>query len=309
MSYRLKRREPVPVGIRRVVTEQIDDCVRQLDGAAGDAFDAAVHESRRSFKRIRGVLRLVRDELGNTVYKHENRTFRDLGRQLSPVRDAYVMLATLDKLAERYPNRLPVDYLETLREKLHAEHRARRTGNTDGENPSEGILRELRAARTRLPDWPLDTDSFDALAPGLARIYRQSAEALETARASQAADDYHELRKRVKDQRCHTRLLRPVWPQTMKTRDKELKRLTDLLGNEHDLSVLLERLLGESREPSGQSARFLVFELIEEARSDAREELDLLAGRLFAEPPAVFVNRLAAYWDEWRSAAARLPAG
>lgn len=300
MSYRLEDEEDLPGGVRRIVREQIDRSLAALANAEGDDLDEAVHESRRCFKRIRGALRLVRNALGKSVWRRENRTFRDFGKRLAGVRDAYVMQETLARLKARFPDDLPRDYTDRLEADLVREHQAGRDGLVQHEAMAAAVVEGLREARARVDDWPLERDTFDAIAPGLHRIYRQAGKALHAARDNGDAEDFHDLRKRTKDHRCHVRILRPIWPKTMKTRDQELKRLADLLGEEHDLSVLEERLRREARAPADRRAKQLLFDAIEHARRDLREAIDPLAGLLYAEEPDEFVHRVEVYWREWR---------
>ncbi|HEY7087968.1 MAG TPA: hypothetical protein VH518_07755 [Tepidisphaeraceae bacterium] len=83
MSFKLKRKETVPEGIRRVVCERIDRAVQSLDGNGRRkrVRDEAVHEARKRFKQVRGALRMVQDELGEKGFDRENRTFRDAGHR------------------------------------------------------------------------------------------------------------------------------------------------------------------------------------------------------------------------------------
>ena len=50
-----------------------------------------VHAARKRLKKIRGVLCLVRPELAEW-YRVENVRYRDVGRDLSQIRDAQVMI-------------------------------------------------------------------------------------------------------------------------------------------------------------------------------------------------------------------------
>ena len=43
---------------------------------------AAVHEARKDTKKLRSVLRLVRESLGDSNYRRENNRFRDAARNL-----------------------------------------------------------------------------------------------------------------------------------------------------------------------------------------------------------------------------------
>ena len=65
-------REGVPAGIERIIREQIERAIEELTGQTNNSQDEAVHEARKCFKKIRAVLRLVRDELPQAVYQREN---------------------------------------------------------------------------------------------------------------------------------------------------------------------------------------------------------------------------------------------
>ena len=77
--------------------------------------DDAVHQVRKHFKQVRGALRMVRKELGGKQFNRENRTFRDAGRPLSEVRDAKVMVDTIDELTEHYKGQLTSRSFNRLR--------------------------------------------------------------------------------------------------------------------------------------------------------------------------------------------------
>ena len=66
MAYHLKTGERVPDGIRRTAREELESAANQLEGRAGATRDEAIHEARKSIKKVRGVLRLMRPELGET---------------------------------------------------------------------------------------------------------------------------------------------------------------------------------------------------------------------------------------------------
>jgi CHAD domain-containing protein len=104
MPYRLKAHESVPEGIKRIAGEQIERAIKELTDSELDPHES-VHQARKRFKKIRGVLRLVREDLGE-IYSDENAWFRDTGRELSAVRDAEAMLETLDKLRDGYDEQL-----------------------------------------------------------------------------------------------------------------------------------------------------------------------------------------------------------
>ena len=81
-AYRLKRKESPAKGVRRVAVGRAEHAVEQLcDGESDPA--KAVHTARKDTKKLRSVLRLVRDSLGDSRYRRENDRFRDAARNLA----------------------------------------------------------------------------------------------------------------------------------------------------------------------------------------------------------------------------------
>ena len=100
MSYRLDPDRPLSVELRRVALECVDDALRRLGGLDGDGVEAiptAVHEVRKRCKELRGLVRLLRSVLGD-AYQPLNIEVREAGRELSPIRDAQVLLSTVEGL-------------------------------------------------------------------------------------------------------------------------------------------------------------------------------------------------------------------
>src|SRR5947208_439602 len=100
MSFQLKPGESARKAVKRLARKQLDAALAELRPRKGG--DAIVHDARKRFKKVRAVLRLVRAELGERAYQRENKCFRDAGRPLTEVRDAKILIETLDKLTEHF---------------------------------------------------------------------------------------------------------------------------------------------------------------------------------------------------------------
>ena len=91
-KYRLHDREAAAEGVRRVARGQLDLATEALEDGSAQNRDEAVHEARKALKRLRALVRVARDELGDDVYRRENVAFRDAGRKLAGSRDAAVVI-------------------------------------------------------------------------------------------------------------------------------------------------------------------------------------------------------------------------
>jgi CHAD domain-containing protein len=241
-EYRLQPDEPAPDGVRRIARGQIDLAHDELAGDGHGDIGDAVHEARKAFKRLRALARLARDELGDEAYRRENETFRDAGRALSGVRDAAVLLDTVDDVIARHAGELSDGAFGALRDALADEARTAHDAIEDDRAAIDGVLVTLDAARERVAVWPLPEHEADVaiLAPGFKRIYRRGRRALRAAEADPGTESLHELRKRAKDLWHAAQIVRPAAPKKLKKVGRRAHGLSDAVGEDHDLAVLLD---------------------------------------------------------------------
>ncbi len=276
--FRLDQDEPVPDGLTRISLGQLDTATDALQDGSDEDLAESVHEARKAFKRLRAIIRLARDELGEQAYRRENRTLRNLGRRLSAARDGKVLLDTLDSLSQRHPELTPSD-VGALRELLAAERMTAEQQIQRGGDVSE-VVRQLHELRPRAADWPLAQDGLASLAPGFRRTYRRARRAYRRARRNPTSENFHELRKRTKDLWYTAQILRSASPDRMERLAQDAHQLSDLIGEEHDLGVLAERVEMEpNRRIDGLP------EVIERRRSELRAEALALGKRLFRRKP------------------------
>jgi CYTH domain-containing protein/CHAD domain-containing protein len=298
-SYRLKKKEPVAKGVRRIARGRAEDAREELSGAIdGDDLAAAIHAARKDMKKLRAVLRLVRDGLGDEVFRKENRRYRDAARLLAASRDAEVKVETLDALEERFDGDMPSEAARRWRATLERE-REEIIGAEQGEMKSriDATLAALEAGIAEIPKWPLKTDSWELLEPGLLRSYRRSRREWKRTRSAASVESVHEWRKRVKDLWYQLRIVRKAWPAAIGATADQAHELADLLGDHHDLALLADDLQG--REAVGD--RQALAALVERRQQELLEEALELAARLLAEKPKAFRARFKAYWQAWRA--------
>jgi CHAD domain-containing protein len=293
-AFRLKEGEPVPEGIRRIAGGRIDDALDELRGKSDSGPEEAVHEARKDMKKLRALLRLVRGEIGEKTYRRENDCFRDAARELAGVRDADVMLATLTGLEERYQADLPADAAGGLRQALEA-HRVSTAAGTRGQ-ASEAAIEMLKQARARVPDWPLERDGFDAVEDGLRRIYRRGRRDWRAADKEPSTEHLHEWRKRVKDLWYHCSILQETWKPVMKALADEAHELSDRLGDDHDLAVLLAWAHEHATSLDGMDRVHAFEAVVRSRREELQAEAFAYGARLYADKPGVFAERMERWW-------------
>jgi CHAD domain-containing protein len=297
MAYRLKRGESVIRGLKRVAREEMEQAGGQLSGHKKPGRDEAIHDARKSIKKVRALLRLASAEQEG-IYGRENARLRDIARRLSKFRDAFAIIETFDELKKKFP--------PETRNKLGSVRLAltkRRSQSAREEDVGIVILEAataLRRAAKRVKTWPLRADGFAAIGPGLEETFRAGRKALARVRKDARADNLHELRKRVKDHWYHLRLLEDLWTDVIKATENSLKDLETLLGNDHNLVVLGETIMADPAFYGEKKAIDLTIHLIEKYQKELREQSLVLAARIYEEKPRALTRRMAGLWDAWR---------
>ena len=308
MAFEFEPGESVADGVRRIVGSQVARAAAELGGADAFGLEEAVHAARKRFKKARAVVRLARGGLGRKVADRENARFRDAGRPLSEVRDAAVLIATLDGLAERGGDWGIAESFGQARGLLVGRHAAIRGRVLDRDDVLPRLVAVLDEARRDVRRWEFDGGGWDLIEAGLGRIYRQGAGAFGHAAAAGTDDNLHEFRKRVKDLWYALTILGPIRPGSTRPRLDQARDLAEHLGADHDLAVLRDLLSTDPDLKGGDGGANPLLPLIDAHRADLQAQALPLGASLYDERPRRFVARFRTYWRAWRaeSRAARL---
>lgn len=295
MAYSFKTADrTVTDGVQRMALAQLTLALEAMDDMAL-TLDQKVHATRRRIKKVRALIRLVRPVF--PAYEDENAALREAAKRLSSARDAAVVIETFDRMTAIYADALGGVDIAPVRDRLVAVRRSMSDAEI-GVSLLESRA-DLFAMRERVDGWSLKEKEAAAFREGLQKTYRKAVRTLSRSKDTGDFDDLHEWRKWAKTHWLHVRLLKRMWPEGLEPRAAALDRLTDDLGEHHDLSVLIELLCtGEE----GADPRVDAFVKGPAADRLAQLERDAweLGDDLFAETPKVFARRCAGYWTVWR---------
>src|SRR5215213_7467081 len=297
-SYRLLAGEPVAAGVKRVITARVDDAIAQLRGDAGTGPAEAVHEARKDIKKIRSALRLVRDAIGDDVWRLQNEHYRDCARKLSDFRDAEILVEALDALGEHSgpPAR---ERAARLRTELEQENTA---AQADGAMPRAvaSAAAELEEGRSRIESLALTGDGWELIGPGLQRSYRRGRKRLRSVEELAGVTNLHELRKRVKDLWYQLRLIGDADRDLLEPLADHAHDLSDHLGDDHDLALLREQVQRRAAAFADPGDQRHLLELIDQRRGELQFAAISLGQRIYDEKPKRFSKRLERRWEAWR---------
>jgi CHAD domain-containing protein len=228
---------------RETVTEGVDRLASKLLDSIGAYLvddhpleDNEIHEIRKSCKRLRALLRLIRQAITDHEFHEADRKVRKLAARLGQARDQAVMLDTIRHISGYYATLLAADAFTPL---LDWATRQAGNGNTRAEVPHADTLRvPLEDLRTTVAAINLHTLDTGSLIEGLVDNYRRGRRALAEVEQEPDNEPVHALRRYTKYLFYQLDMVED-WDSVSISPLIDLShRVEDALGEIHDLSVL-----------------------------------------------------------------------
>ena len=290
MPYRFELTEKIAPAFGRIASEQIDRVIRDL--TASKTGDVAVHESRKSLKRTRALLRLVRPGIPDAAFKASNAALRDIAQSFSADRDRHVLSAVAVKcgteMSDRFSKPLAV---------VHATLQQQPDGQGNGHAAArDKAIADLAAARKTVLALSPKPNSFDVLQAGLRDSYRRGRQQIKRVYAHPTDEGFHDLRKSVQQHWRHMQVLQRAWPDLFAARLSAARRLSQILGDDHDLAVFKLYVDGLQNGSLSQASRQAIVTHCIAEQAKLRRLAHPLLLQLYAEKAGRFSRHIAEIW-------------
>jgi CHAD domain-containing protein len=229
----LKPEVPLGIGIRRLLTEEINKVSCFTDQPVED-LHTSIHEMRRILKRVRAVIWLMEPDIGSYNCHRESAVYRDIGRRISTLRSLYVNQATVQKLRLEFPKKLAEGPLKRT-ELLLAEHYAVELKRALEEQDLIYYLKQdIEQALAGTEEMQVLHDDLHIPELALRMAFKSGRKRWRKVARKANSINIHELRKEVKNLQFQLQLLELYDPKGIHRRIEPLHRLAQLAGLEHD---------------------------------------------------------------------------
>jgi len=267
----------------------LGSAIRFFEGTASLS-DQRAHDARKHLKEARAALRVLRPELGDSVYRRENRVFRDASRAISPLRDAKAQVDVLTAIRDRYPYDLPCAGLAPLENSLRGKLERTRGRVRTSAPVLHRTMQSLKRSRQRLRSITRKQKA-PTVGKGLRRIYAQARKSFAIAKNKPTPVLLHDWRKKTKY------LYNAVKALDVRKRSRSgvvgtrAYRLGSWLGEEHDL-VLLSHELRPAANHLSPSVRHALKTAIDHRRTRLQKKAFRLGKKVYADRPKKTIDRV-----------------
>ena len=291
MAFRLKVREPLREGLKRVFCEEIDSALHMCQHPAKER-GVTVHEVRKHLKKLRAAIRLAIGAVGKNCHAEEDRCVRNIGRLVSDLRDAQVRLQTFIQLRDKAAKNSERQLFPLTGELLLLE---RESFSAAFAGWQKEAIPQLENVKARLMAWTLDGLTWKQICNAVCKIYRRGQRALAKVIDDPEPEDFHAWRKRVKDAWYELRILQPLNRTVLEEMAHDAELLGELLGSEHDLNFLWARLEKESADEALADELAQLQKMITKRCKRLRRDVLELGRRFYAEPSKAFGKRISIF--------------
>jgi len=284
MPFRIDPNKPFDDEIRRAGLELIEEAITSLRDQPSGRHEA-VHDARKQFKRLRALYRLIA-KAAPDFSKEENARFRDIARSLAFAREATALVETVEYLETFAASTTQGKALRSIATVLRKRRDHAIEHEAGFDEAIAAAIAGCEEARKRLKAVSLPDELKDVtrlVKTGWAKQRKRARKALADCHEQADVEHFHELRKAGQAYWMHLGLLRRLWPSAMRAKRADTKRLVDILGHEHDLSVLAAFA---DREPerfgNGERLALLLDAIIQRQQALRGDGLEL-ANEVFSE--------------------------
>jgi CHAD domain-containing protein len=282
-----------PSAVRSALVRAIDAAAVRV-GVGQRLSTEDVHDTRKRIKRARSALRVLRPALDDDAFSGCDRLLRAAGRSLSTARDAAVLAQTSARLRARLEGASPP--------KINEE---RRRHNLPGASTADAARahRNLRRAAATLAGARLQRRGWIPLGSGVRVVYKHGRRIAADVKREATTEALHAWRRHAKRYWHVLEIFEVVNPTRLAPIIGNARRLSDLLGEDHDLAMLAERI--RSRRGRPQTRDVALLSAIEERRARLGRRASRIGSKVYADRARDVERRLQTDWERWRHASAQ----
>lgn len=269
----------------------IETIVKQLErveyfsSAENISANVAVHEMRKTFKRLRALLKFYTDfpeEFSPDLAKQ----IKFFGRSLTAMRETYVNMHIFERISGS-GNLVPERKIRAAREKLNEKNREiieKGFLAAEGYLPIQRFVVSLSEQMERLD---MEIPSQHQFANHLQESYSQAYAIYQFVTVQSDPELVHELRKKLKQLYYQSDFIRYIHPRFFRLKTYHLNNITEQLGEDHDLFIFLSDIQSGDYGFSETESEIMENQ-VQHLREMNRMKLFPKLKQFFADSPEVF---------------------
>ncbi|MBN2637022.1 MAG: CHAD domain-containing protein [Prolixibacteraceae bacterium] len=249
----------------------------------------SVHEFRKSFKRMRGLLHFYDDQSDDFVFECRAK-IKEFSAFLSPIRESFVNIQLFDRIIAG--NQLVSERkIKAARDILVEKNKERIEGRFQAQNLCNEIHDFVRIIDDRINRFGIGRPSVVQLKEQVCKSFLMSYDLYQKIDAGSDISELHELRKKLKRLWYQLDFLKFMHPRYFRMKSDQLNKITEQLGESNDLTGFMNEMQSAGIDFDDEE-RQIIINLIEHQQELTQLKLMPWLKQFFNESPAVFDQKM-----------------
>jgi CHAD domain-containing protein len=244
--------------------------------------EKSVHDVRVLMKKSKALLKLLKDQIDDTVFKREYAAYREVGRKMRYWRETSVQRKILKGFKKKKPGIFKDLAGMTLITNLLGKTEKGEIIESASKDNTDSIVILLKKAIFRLRFINLNNLDPVMMLKQLELTYLAAGKRFLIARNDSKPGNLHNLRKKTKDLLYQLTFFRAMKPKAIKSMEKKIDSIGQYLGKYNDLAVLIETI-GYQFSAHGNNP-----DSLDELIVDIRNEQDRYLSKVWPEASKIF---------------------
>lgn len=279
----------------RISNYIISDSEKMIGEKDGD-YDELVHSLRKKIKNLRAILKLLRSEVKNDFFKKNNFLLRDINRRSASIRNYFALINLVQSNLKEQQDIKLKETLDLLLTRLNSDFENIRD-NTDYSTLFNHYKTQLQKYNQHLNDIDISNNRFSKIKNGLIKIYSEGKDLQALCIHDPSNDNLHEWRKSVKEFYYIIYSFIPIWKPVFIAFTKEVKTLSDILGDVNDYFELEHYIKTLTDNPFDFTN---LYQLIESSSKYLIEQADSLGYKIYSLDAESFGELFKAYYTSFK---------
>jgi len=285
--------EDISDSIHRILSEQyqfiVDTCNKYDDP------HTAIHDIRKSFKRIRAVLKLIKPDIPIEVYRRENTLVRDLSRKFSKARNLHVFAEEFENIMAAGILKLPEETTEKVRS--HFKEKEKEAVNLLVDLEIFRIVAiKTEEAKNRIAEIDFSSLGPHTIYKGVGDVFSWGQKQMTHTQQIPTDKNLHEMRKRIKALMYLVQLIKDVSPDFFTGFYEGLKSASLALGDDHNMAEMLSYIETMDNEIIPWDDKQKLQQYIKSQRQQIQVDVWPLIAKLYTGQADEFARRIKSYW-------------
>lgn len=245
----------------------------------------AVHEIRKTFKRMRAFLKFY-SHSSNQLFKTCKKEIVSLGKSLALLRESYVNIQIFDRITAKNIL-IPQQRIKTVKEKIVTENELLINQCFDREQNLRTTHESMKQLEAQIGIFRSEHPSKEQFLITVCNSYNLAHSFYQQLHPEFDPVELHKLRKKIKVFYYQLDFLKFINPKYFKLKSTQIHNITEQLGNDHDLYIFLKGIKQKKYDFNENEVEVLENQIRHLSELN-RQELDNRLKQLFADSPEIF---------------------